>query len=90
VIGIGSYQLTNQTVSGNEFSLPAGAVWINLSFRTSAGSQPVSTVALTTGTAYLDIDSSGFASVSNTSSVDSIYSFTWTDGTDIIMTIMIH
>ncbi|MHC4238557.1 MAG: hypothetical protein ACYSUC_02195 [Planctomycetota bacterium] len=84
VIGIGSYQLTNQTVIGNEFSLPAGAAWINLSFRTSTGSQAVNTSALATGTRYLDIDSSGFASVNATSSVDSIYSFTWTDGADTI------
>jgi hypothetical protein len=84
VIGIGSYQLTNQTVVGDSLSIPGGSAWLSLSFRTKSGSTALDTSSLTTGTRYIDIDAAGLPNLADTSSVDSIYSFSWDSVTDVI------
>lgn len=84
VIGVGSYQLTNQTVVSDTLNIPAGAAWIGLSFRTKSTSTALDTSALTTGTRYIDIDSAGLPSLADTSSANSIYSFSWNSGTKVI------
>lgn len=84
VIGIGSFQLTNQTVVSDTLTIPAGAAWLGLSFRSHPASANLDTSALTTGTRYLDIDTAGLPSLSDSSSSNSIYSFAWDDGTNVI------
>ena len=84
VIGIASYKLTNQTVVADTLSIPAGAAWINLGFRSKVDSTNLDTSALTTGTRYINVDSAGLPSLSATSTTESIYSFSWDSGTKII------
>jgi len=84
VIGIASYQLTNQTVSGDNLVIPAGAAWTNLSFRAKDTTTTLNTASLATGTRYINVDSGGFPVLSATATAESVYSFTWDSGTDII------
>jgi len=84
VIGIGSYRLIDQTVVGDSLTIPAGAAWIDLSFRTKADATILNTSSLTTGTRYIDIDSAGIPSLSNSQTTNSIYSFSWDSGTAVI------
>ena len=84
VIGIASFQLTNQTVISNNLSIPAGSAWMNLAFGTQTGATVLDTSALTTGTRYIDIDSTGTLSLADSSSVNSLYSFDWVSGTGVI------
>ncbi len=84
VIGIASYQLTNQTVTGDNLSIPAGAAWTNLSFRSKTTSTTLITSALVTGERFINVDSGGFPSLSDSSTVESVYSFDWDSGTNII------
>ncbi|MHA1952267.1 MAG: hypothetical protein ACW987_20715 [Candidatus Thorarchaeota archaeon] len=70
VIGIGSYQLTNQVVSGDSLSIPAGAAWIGNTFRSNAAPQIIDTTSFTTtGTHWIDVDTAGLVSM-NTASHD--------------------
>jgi hypothetical protein len=84
VIGIGSFQLTDQTVVADNLTIPAGSAWMNLAFVTQASSTILDTSSLTTGTRYLDIDSAGTLSLETSSSVNSLYSFAWDSGTKVI------
>lgn len=84
VIGVGSYQLTNQTVVSDTLTIPAGAVWANLNFAAKATTTNLDTTALATGTRYIDVDSGGFPSLATTSGANSVYSFEWDSGTKII------
>jgi hypothetical protein len=85
VIGVGSYQLTNQVVSGDSLTIPAGAAWIGNTFRSNAASQIIDTTSFTTtGTHWIDVDTAGLVSMNTASSANSIYSFTWTHTTDTI------
>jgi hypothetical protein len=79
VIGIASYQLTNQTVTADVFSLPAGAAWVAQTFRKRLTSTSLNTSTLTNGTRYINVNSAGDPSLSETLTAESIYSFTWTD-----------
>ena len=84
VIGIGSYQLTNQTVVGDMLTIPAGASWLSLTYRAKSTSTVLDTTTLTTGTRYINVDSGGNPVLADTSSVESVYSFSWNSGTKII------
>ena len=84
VIGIGSYQLANQTVVANTLTIPAGAAWILLGYRAKASSTVLDTTTLTTGTRYLNVDSGGNPVLATTSSAESVYSFSWNSGTGVI------
>ena len=89
VIGIASYQLTNQTVTGDNLSIPAGAAWTNLSFRSKTTSTTLITSSLANGTRYINVDSGGFPSLSATQTAESVYSFTWTDPVITVATLLI-
>jgi hypothetical protein len=84
VIGIASFQLTDQTVVADTLSIPAGSAWMNLAFVQQTSATNLDTSTLTTGTRYLDINSSGILSLEDTSSVNSLYSFSWDSGTNVI------
>tara|TARA_R110000772_G_scaffold267971_3_gene393610 strand:- start:41062 stop:42933 length:1872 start_codon:yes stop_codon:yes gene_type:complete len=85
VIGIDSYQLTDQTVPGSdEVVIPAGAAWLALTFRAKTTTTTLNTAALTTGTRYINVDSGGFPSLNDSPTAESVYSFAWDSGTQVI------
>lgn len=84
VIGIGSYQLTNQTVVADTLTIPAGALWQTNTFKKKASTTALNTAALTTGTRYINVDASGTPSLASSSGPTSIYSFSWNSGTKVI------
>jgi hypothetical protein len=86
VIGIGSYQLTNQVVSGDSFNLPAGAAFIASTFRKKLTVTAIDTSSFTTTeTHWIDVGTDGTPLMQVTgANANSIYSFTWTHTTDTI------
>jgi hypothetical protein len=84
VIGIASFQLTNQTVVADQLTIPAGASWMNLAFASQTSGTILDTSALTTGTRYVDIDSAGILGLSDTQTSASLYSFAWNSSTKVI------
>lgn len=84
VIGVASYQLTNQTVVSDSLTIPAGAAWIASTFRRKTSSTILNTSALTTGTRYINVDSGGNPVLSSTLTAESVYSFAWDSGTKVI------
>uniref|UniRef100_A0A7C3V6R5 Uncharacterized protein n=1 Tax=Desulfobacca acetoxidans TaxID=60893 RepID=A0A7C3V6R5_9BACT len=86
IIGIGSYDFNEGTLSGPGYNLAvaAGAYWSGTTFLSKTGSSNVSMAGKATGTWYLYLDASGSPAVSNTVQNNTIRSFAYNATTHVV------